>query len=64
MWPAVITFFTPPISEIYWAVSGWWYTGEVINHFSLMIFGIVALYAIQIVLALAMVATGPKEHRE
>lgn len=60
-WSAVITFFTPPFSEIWWAILLWWRTGEVLNIFSILIFGIIALNIIQLIFAAAMVATGPKD---
>ena len=59
--PAIVTFFTPPFSEIWWAISTWWQTGVVLNLFTLMIIGVIALYVLQMIFALLLVATEPKE---
>lgn len=59
-WPALITFFTPPVSEIWWAISVWWHTGVFLNLFTLMICGVIALYLVQMVLAVLVAATEPQ----
>lgn len=56
----VITFFTPPFSEIWWAFSTWMQTGVFLNLFTIMIIGVIALYVGQIVLAALLVLTEPK----
>lgn len=49
-WAAVLTFVSPPVSELWWAFDAWMETGIFLNLFTLMILGIIALYVFQLVL--------------
>lgn len=57
---ALLTFFTPPLSEIYWAVSAWSHTGVFFNHFVVVYCWVAALYVLQMVFALALALTEPR----
>ena len=56
----VITFFTPPFSQLWWAFTTWMQTGIFLNLFTLMILGVIVLYVVQIVLTVLLALTEPK----
>lgn len=64
VWVGVITFFTPPFSEVWWAFSAWMQTGVFLNLFTLMIIGIIALYVVQAMLAMLFLSTEPKAEQQ
>lgn len=57
VWSAILVFATPPFSELFLAYSEWDETGVFWNTYTFMIALVLMAYAIQVCLAVVLVAT-------
>ncbi len=59
--PAIITLFTPPFAEIYWAYASWRGTGLLFNGLAQVYALVAVLYVVQVIAALLLFVTEPKK---